>query len=499
MPALAGRTAKVVALRACQHSVIASSMADARKLRPRTPRQSTTKEAASVSGRKRATSVPASGSNGSKRSGWLDCVLVSTPFRKRHAEHAADEPGFFSASQPNPTTAAESISTHRGTARKSRSTRDSAPSSTRKKAAQSTGRGRKRARDPSPTSIRVPSQTSTQAQDDTTHILESRGTGLLTPAPSSILQTHRKSPASQDDRVPETENSSIEDERRREKGKGKLRAQSAGSAAPAIAADVREPAPRPSKRRRLSAAVSPQEAPDGSHSSSVHAEELETREDTSQHMSEDEPSGDFGFQLLDVQDVAALPVISDDPGSALDVSVPSELSLYVPPGVRQLIDNMKQSLRMATVARDKAETRYAAEVQRRVDAERTIAQLTEQNIQLELEARAWTNAVAEAIAPQLSPSLAASPERREGPCPASEQRDPPASSESAPVSQVRSSRAVSELLRESVPVETQDRPLLEIPTSVSAFTNKSLNLSERVAAVQDFLAKLIPMPTTDQT
>ena len=131
-------------------------------------------------------------------------------------------------------------------------------------------------------------------------------------------------------------------------------------------------------------------------------------------------------------------------------------------------------MRMATTAREKAEARYTAEVQRRVEAEVAVAQLTEQNRQLEHEARAWAKAVAEAIVPQLEPTLTASPEP---PRSVSMHRDTPISNES----QTRSSRAVSELLRESVPVESQERPPVEIPAAVSTFDKRPLSLLERAA------------------
>lgn len=177
---------------------------------------------------------------------------------------------------------------------------------------------------------------------------------------------------------------------------------------------------------------------------------------------------------------------------------------------------MKQALQMEISARRKAEDRYAAEMQRRIEAERTIAKLTEENGHLEREARAWTNAVAEAIAPRLGQSMASSPER---PSTVGTNGQQDSLVVSATPSQAESSRAVSELLRERVPAETaQECRHLEMPTSVSAVNAKPLNVLERAAgilrflcfpsygvftsclpeAVQDFFAKLVPMSTKDQ-
>ncbi|OCH96533.1 hypothetical protein OBBRIDRAFT_8668 [Obba rivulosa] len=211
-------------------AAIASSMADARKLRPRTPRQED---------RKRASSVPASGS---KRSGWLECVLVSTPLKRKRA---VDDTEAFPASQPNPTIAHDDLALTQSTpARRPRSARGKS-SGTPKKPTQSTARNtRKRTRKSPSVEVSEVHPAPSQARGDTEQVAESRGTGLLTPAPSSIIQTHGRSSASRGTRVPEDGPSSASVKQSQDKGKG-LRN---GKESPRLLSQCRSPQTKPLRR-----------------------------------------------------------------------------------------------------------------------------------------------------------------------------------------------------------------------------------------------------------
>ncbi|CCM00908.1 uncharacterized protein FIBRA_02954 [Fibroporia radiculosa] len=164
---------------------------------------------------------------------------------------------------------------------------------------------------------------------------------------------------------------------------------------------------RPGKRRRLD--ESPEHMKSRSRSSvSTHLSTSDQPHAFSAHENSDaetEVSSDMSFHLLGVPDVAAVPLWCADLSPPARKSVRSSNSLYVPPGVSELIEGMKHALDLENRARRRAEDRYADEVQKRIEAEHAVARLAEQNRALEAEARVWAQAASDAFAQSLSPQL----------------------------------------------------------------------------------------------
>ncbi|KAL6302201.1 hypothetical protein BKA93DRAFT_827664 [Sparassis latifolia] len=152
---------------------------------------------------------------------------------------------------------------------------------------------------------------------------------------------------------------------------------------------------RATKRRKIS---SPAISLPGSPSQACSSPEIDA----------EDADSDLSFHMLDIPEVAALPWLPQEPSSPVRASGGPEASLYVPPGVLHLIENMKHALAMETTARHNAEARYAEEVRRRLDAECAAAELAEENRLLEREAKAWSSAAAETFADAFAQAFAMS-------------------------------------------------------------------------------------------
>ncbi|KZT06835.1 uncharacterized protein LAESUDRAFT_759010 [Laetiporus sulphureus 93-53] len=117
---------------------------------------------------------------------------------------------------------------------------------------------------------------------------------------------------------------------------------------------------------------------------------------------EEEQSGsEASFYLLDVPDVASLNGLATETFSFANSSFKGSTSLYLPPGVRQLVEGMRGTLKLERKARRRAEKRLAEEVERRITAERNATQLAHQNRFLESETRIWASATADTFASQI--------------------------------------------------------------------------------------------------
>ncbi|RPD63083.1 hypothetical protein L227DRAFT_651351 [Lentinus tigrinus ALCF2SS1-6] len=89
----------------------------------------------------------------------------------------------------------------------------------------------------------------------------------------------------------------------------------------------------------------------------------------------------------------------------IPVNPHSKDSEYVPPGVNALIEDMKRALVVHRSERERAESRYAEEAQKRRELEQEAARLAAANRALEAERSAWTNAAAESLAASLEDAL----------------------------------------------------------------------------------------------
>ncbi|KAI0793380.1 hypothetical protein C8Q75DRAFT_749965 [Abortiporus biennis] len=89
------------------------------------------------------------------------------------------------------------------------------------------------------------------------------------------------------------------------------------------------------------------------------------------------------FEMLDLADVTALPWVDDNPDFSSDLHAHSSLymqqaSIFVPAGLGVMLQNMKHELEMEIMARQRAERWFLDELQRRVEAERSLASLREE-------------------------------------------------------------------------------------------------------------------------
>ncbi|KAI0762852.1 hypothetical protein C8Q74DRAFT_1371833 [Fomes fomentarius] len=108
------------------------------------------------------------------------------------------------------------------------------------------------------------------------------------------------------------------------------------------------------------------------------------------------------FHMLEGPD--SLPWIPVDPNS--------QNSEYVPPGLSALIEDMKRALVVQMSAREKAESMYAEEQERRLALAQEAARLAAANRALEAERSVWTAAAAESLASSLENAIVSDITRR---------------------------------------------------------------------------------------
>ncbi|KAA1468172.1 hypothetical protein DENSPDRAFT_833386 [Dentipellis sp. KUC8613] len=140
---------------------------------------------------------------------------------------------------------------------------------------------------------------------------------------------------------------------------------------------ISEPGPsrRPAKRRRTEPVSATQVKPSDGGRQQVTGRDNDKENDTG------DGTGGYDFQMMDMSEVASLPWVPTDRSERDRDPESSDPSLYVPPGVRSLIDNMKHALEIESRARCRAEARYTEEMKRRVAAEEL----------LEAERTEWQN------------------------------------------------------------------------------------------------------------
>ncbi|GBE78302.1 hypothetical protein SCP_0111860 [Sparassis crispa] len=380
-------------------------MVDLNNLRSQTPSRSSSRR---VQASRITSSEPPAGP---KRSGLLDSVDLSSLKRKRPASQKAEH-----VAPTSTRTLRARSSQHKPseTSKRSGSATANTSTATPAKGASSSANKpkRKRARTASPSLLpakevpQKPTRKSTgtapaRPKDHTTN------TGLLTPAWSAEFQSSATTNLSQGEKnvkglrapLASLPSKSID----KGKGKGKAR-EVENQAGPSADEDndihgsqrtEQTASARGTKRRKIS---SPAISLPGSPSQACSSPEIDA----------EDADSDLSFHMLDIPEVAALPWLPQEPSSPVRASGGPEASLYVPPGVLHLIENMKHALAMETTARHNAEARYAEEVRRRLDAECAAAELAEENRLLEREAKAWSSAAAETFADAFAQAFATS-------------------------------------------------------------------------------------------
>ncbi|KAI0932362.1 hypothetical protein AcV7_000514 [Taiwanofungus camphoratus] len=452
-------------------------MVDLSNLRSNTPRPSSKAS-------QRASSVPASSS---RRPDWLESLSAASLKRKRattrrKSDHTAQSTSSAQVHHPSQSSHSRPIANPRAP----RTPKSKSQVSTAKeKALSSTVKApRKRARTTSP----APSSSGTASPEADNDFAPEEGadadlhnTGLLTPAPS--FHSRSKTPA----RTMENalcSRASAPAPAKKNKGKGKAAEPAEDEDRPLASGASASGSERPSKRCRLS--VTRNSLVEGS----LPVPSTQPQPDVEV---DDEPGSDSSFHLLDVPDMVSLPWASADP--TLPLRPNASTSLYVPLGVGQLLQSMKHALGQESKARRLAEHRYADEMRRRVDAEKTAAALSEQNRMLERETRAWATAAAETLVSSLE-----SPQTAETGVPAipSEEQAPIIPSVKLfTVPAVRHAASSSAISR-SLPGNLKGKGrMLSWSPDVSPPDGSQTNVLQRAAAVQAFFKQLLPLPARD--
>ncbi|OBZ78662.1 putative J domain-containing protein C63.13 [Grifola frondosa] len=402
----------------------------------------------------RASSVPA---KGSRRPEWLDCVLMTAPRkRKRLTESENGEPSGSTQSQKTLHRNTFGVSQPKAS-QKSIAPRTSLPRSQAaagKRSSSSTKKSKGTA--PNSTSSTIVLAETGEA------VAGMRATGLLTPTPSAsfIGRTGSRTSAQVKQNASVAHVDSFAGSARKNKGKGKSRIaedEESDENAPRVQSS------RAAKRRRLS-----------TPSLSLGDVLLDPPQDMDD-VQANEPEQDVDFQMLDMPELVSFPWVPVGRSPTDDQSSLSpESSLYVPPGVSQLIETMKRALDMQTSARRKAENRHAEEMQRRIDAERAAARLAEENEQLEAERSAWTNAAAETLASTLQSALSSN------------------LSQGDPMPQ-----EVERVVYPSHDLLVADIKGKSKMVDALSFGEGHSNTLQRVAAVKEFLDRVLPLPIPD--
>ncbi|KAI0724416.1 hypothetical protein C8T65DRAFT_3703 [Cerioporus squamosus] len=355
-----------------------------RPSRARTPRART----GSAQGSRRASSVPAGGS--SKPEWILDCVLLSPRKRKRTNTHEDPQPnGEMHGADPSRS------ETKKLPRRMTRSqTRDDAPPSSRTRS-RSAARASSTAQT-SETRPRRRAASSTRAASEAPSVLSSAARPRRTSARTSTA-LGKPALTSRGSAVLASASTSRLTRRGRTSEKGKARALPAGSDMSTSASvddswDVDSSVSRTRqnvKRRRVS-------PPHLSLRLELDGTELDDEYDSQKTAVEED------FHMLEGPDT--LPWIPVNPLS--------EGSEYVPPGVNALIEDMKRALVVHRSERERAENRYAEEMQKRRELEQEAARLAAANRALEAERSAWTTAAAESLASSLEDAFVSDVTRR---------------------------------------------------------------------------------------
>lgn len=466
-------------------SVLAFAMVDLSGLRSN-PRPSA--KGAALQASRRASSVPPAGS--SKRPEWLESVALATPRKRKLAALASHtESRQSQATTPRMSRPPVSQDPRRRLQADARTPKSATRRSTANepKAASSTLRTtRKRARtsSPSPQLAKKTRRVSrTQDDDDATD----EDTGLLTPAPSSQSVSVSRLPT-RSQRASSRSRTAVPVPTAGNKGKGKavLREEPVDHESADASTPQRPEPERPTKRRRRASPAASVDGEFGAGTSSQpvslsHTIAVDGRGDDEDVGSEDDAS----FQLLDIPEVAALPWVANT-SSPTSRHHARTASLFLPPGVSELIEGMKRALDLETRARRRAEDRYTEEVQRRVAAERATAALVEQNRVLDAETRVWAQAAADTFAlsltsqiadgPQESGSTATQPLIGAAADGSADPAEPPMATSSA---------------------DAKGKGRMPVRDSQTPVTGASSTVLERAAAVSEFFQQLVPLPSRD--
>lgn len=469
--------------------MLAFAMVDLSGLRSN-PRPSA--KGAALQASRRASSVPPAGS--SKRPEWLESVALATPRKRKLAALASHtESRQSQATTPRMSRPPVSQDPRRRLQADARTPKSATRRSTANepKAASSTPRTtRKRARtsSPSPQLAKKTRRASrTQDDDDATD----EDTGLLTPAPSSQSVSVSRLPA-RSQRASSRSRTAVPVPTAGNKGKGKavLREEPVDHESADASTPQRPEPERPTKRRRRAspaASVGVEFEADTSSQpvSFSHARAVDERGD-------DEDVDDTSFHLLDIPEVAALPWVANASTPTGRHHVRTANSMFLPPGVSELIEGMKRALDLETRARRRAEDRYTEEVQRRVAAERAAAALVEQNRVLDAETRVWANAAADTFAISLASQMADGAQE-----PGASARSGSTATQPLIGAAADGSAEPAEPPVATPSADAQGKGRMLVRDSQTPVTGASSTVLERAAAVSEFFQQLVPLPSRD--